>query len=143
MSKILSRLMFIMLGAVFTTSCERGQKPTVSSDRPSDQDIILIEQKMEGLGECIGDLRRWQRTYFYPLPTPSSKMDRNRIEFLFERGPGVKVYSKAIAVSPGGALNFDDRNVDSASGYYKKTEGKIVLTFCGPNLGDRQDVSTL
>jgi hypothetical protein len=85
---------------------------------------------------CIGDLKRWSRSYAYDM-LPERVVDTGIVDFHLEAvgGEGAKAGRQITAPF---LPNLDDRRIKAADGDYDLKENRVRVGFCGNNVSASQ-----
>jgi hypothetical protein len=131
-------VMFLVLSCV---ACGQGQRRDVDR-RTSKSDVVNVEpSEIMDLADnelsktpCIGDLREWNRLYYYAVPYPDEKT-KPQLHFVFREAGVHGFVSGRQFVSMGDAVTLDDRAYKVAMGSVDSSTGKPKLEMCGSNAG--------
>jgi len=121
------------LPEVVTTEMAERYERVMAHPKPPAGLIDAVEAQVAG-NDCVGGLDRWERFYSFGLNN-EREVDESKILFHF-REAGVHGFLRGRRVTtPAEWVNIDDRDYDLVFGSFDRTSGKLVVDFCGPNLG--------
>ena len=83
---------------------------------------------------CVGSLSRWERLYSFGL-NDKREVDETKILFHYRQAGVYNFRAGRKVMAPLEWVNLDDGDYELVDGSYDSISGKLVIDFCGPNLG--------